>query len=70
METLTLEQVKAAGRDASHPSGVLLIDGQWRCVFGSEHHRTHGWSAYSDDHHLPDDGWHHFEGCDCEFCNP
>ncbi len=73
--SLTLEQVKQAGRFAWHERseafvpghGVIWFDWHWEGYGSNEVAVMH-----VEDDWLPtathDDGWHHLSSCDCEFC--
>jgi len=79
MKTLTLEQVRKAMRFAWHQDGWIFADGQFICLLlatedhplpslsiayaeaASETEGPHGSGPQSG-------GWHHLDGCDCEFC--
>ena len=76
--TLTLQQVKAAGLPATvdaigtHGGAyvVACLPGnrqkeRFRVTGGAPYHST---SFGPGGEHTPQDGWHHADGCGCEFC--
>jgi hypothetical protein len=59
-KTLTLEQVRKAGRFAWHEGGYETVDGSTV--------RKRGILYGAGVALPPKDGWHHLRHCDCEFC--
>ena len=83
MPDLTLEQVKAVGRDAEwrgaagQVAAVVRWSGERASLDGTIHYYVGGEEVSDPDAHgtitawdywPPRDGWHHLPGCDCEFC--
>lgn len=75
MKTLTLEQVKKAGRFAAIGWGdsspcFSQADAWWFTEEGTIF--SEAWSPGSTKEvpfeSAPTSGWHHLDGCDCEFC--
>lgn len=69
MKTLTLDQVREAGRSASHDcESPLFTHYFWstetRLVFGVAFNGLRTLVRYP-----PKKRWHHQPGCDCEFCS-
>ena len=73
IKTLTLDQVKAAGRFAWLPNsswlwipsvGVVMMD---FCEAWLNKVAWFGGAEVIDNPH-PHTGWRHLPGCDCEFC--
>lgn len=61
--TLTLEQVFAAKQPASHPDGWSV------CVYQDGRYvRAIWYEGRIGSQDVPQDGWKHVDGCDCEFC--
>jgi len=62
--TLTLDQVRRAGRFAFHQDGHFVVVPPFgACLRYWQPGETY---LYEDD---LSDGWHHLPDCDCEFCN-
>ncbi len=67
--TLTLEQVKKAGRFAWHDGGYLWVPGSGFAVVVAELPMSVTAVDWTWKQVPFADGWHHLPGCTCEFCH-
>ena len=75
MKTLTLKQVREAGLNAEHPVDTY-VGWDWRVRFEEvvwvDSPLVSGTTVFGEwgaGLPLPEDGWHHADDCDCEFCS-